>query len=76
MAMELVAGETLATVTARSRGARQRLPDEALFAIGIRTCSALEAVHALKLPGEGHLNLVHRDVSPHNLLLDRPARSS
>ena len=69
MAMELVPGETLAVVCRTLRETGDRLSDEALFAIGINTCSALEAVHALKLPGEGHLNLVHRDISPHNLLL-------
>ncbi len=74
MAMELVTGETLATVARGLREKTTRLSDQALLAVGIHTCSALESVHALKLPGEGlpgegHLNLVHRDVSPHNLLL-------
>jgi serine/threonine-protein kinase len=62
MAMELVPGESLAVVerTLRERG--ERLTDEALLAVGIATCAALEAVHARP-------KLVHRDVSPHNLLL-------
>ncbi len=68
MAMELVSGETLATLNRTLREYGERLGDEALFAVGIATCSALEAVHALKVEG-GHANLVHRDVSPHNLLL-------
>ena len=68
MAMELVAGETLATVNRTLRGHDERFSDEALFSIGILTCSALDAVHALKVES-GHANLVHRDVSPHNLLL-------
>ncbi len=68
MAMELVPGETLATVNRHLREHQERFTDEALFAIGIYCCSALEAVHALKIEG-GHVNLVHRDVSPHNLLL-------
>src|SRR4051812_45653094 len=69
MAMELVVGETLATVNRLLRERGERLSDEAILAVGIHTCSALEAVHALELPGNGHVNLVHRDVSPHNLLL-------
>ncbi len=69
MAMELVPGETLSTVGRSLKEKGKRFSDEALLAVGIYTCSALEAVHALKLPGEGHVNLVHRDVSPHNLLL-------
>ncbi|MFT3713087.1 MAG: protein kinase [Archangium sp.] len=68
MAMELVSGETLATINRTMRGADERFSDEALFSIGILTCSALDAVHQLKVEG-GVANLVHRDVSPHNLLL-------
>ncbi len=68
MAMELVAGETLATVNRTLRSQDERFSDEALFSIGILCCSALDAVHALKVES-GHANLVHRDVSPHNLLL-------
>lgn len=68
MAMELVPGETLATIARTLRQANERFSNEALCAIGIYTCSALEAVHALRVEG-GRVNLVHRDVSPHNLLL-------
>ncbi|MEN9800296.1 MAG: hypothetical protein RL653_3993 [Pseudomonadota bacterium] len=69
MAMELVPGETLARVGRLMREAGKVFNAEALLAVGIHTCAALEAVHALRMPGEGHVNLVHRDVSPHNLLL-------
>src|SRR5688500_3657339 len=69
MAMELVPGQSLAAVGRKLKENGQRFSDEALLAIGIFTCSALEAVHALRVHGEGHVNLVHRDVSPHNLLL-------
>jgi eukaryotic-like serine/threonine-protein kinase len=72
MGMELVAGESLATVGKELAQRGQKLSEEALIALGAFTCSALEAVHALKLGGSTtgeSLNLVHRDVSPHNLLL-------
>lgn len=68
MAMELVSGETLATINRTLRESNERLNDEALFAVGIWTASALEAVHALTTE-KGTAGLVHRDVSPHNLLL-------
>jgi len=68
MAMELVPGETLATINRTMRDHAERFSDEALFAIGIWTAGALEAVHALRVE-DGTVNLVHRDVSPHNLLL-------
>ncbi len=62
MAMELVPGVSLSTVsrTLLSRG--ERLTDEGLLAVGILTCAALEAAHA-------NGGLVHRDVSPQNILL-------
>jgi len=72
MGMELVAGESLAIVGKELAGRGHKFTDEALIAIGMYTCSALEAVHALKLGGTSggeSVNLVHRDVSPHNLLL-------
>ncbi|HEX8436494.1 serine/threonine-protein kinase, partial [Archangium sp.] len=62
MAMELVSGEALSVVERTLRARGERFSDEALLAVGIATCSALEAVHARP-------NLVHRDVSPQNLLL-------
>ncbi|PTL83054.1 serine/threonine-protein kinase [Vitiosangium sp. GDMCC 1.1324] len=62
MAMELVPGESLAGVEKALRSRGERFTDEGLLAIGIATCAALEAVHARP-------NLVHRDVSPQNLLL-------
>jgi len=68
MAMEFVPGETLATINRTLRDHGERFSDEALFTIGINTCAALEAVHALNVEG-GTVGLVHRDVSPHNLLL-------
>ncbi|MFY0571833.1 serine/threonine-protein kinase [Archangium lansingense] len=62
MAMELVAGVSLTEVERALRERGERFTDEALLAVGIATCSALEAVHERP-------NLVHRDVSPQNLML-------
>ncbi len=62
MAMELVPGAPLSTVTRALHSRGERLTDEGLLAVGIFTCAALEAVHA-------QAGLVHRDVSPQNILL-------
>jgi hypothetical protein len=62
MVMELVPGAPLSTVARTLQSRRERLTDEGLLAVGIFTCAALEAVHA-------HQGLVHRDVSPQNILL-------
>jgi eukaryotic-like serine/threonine-protein kinase len=66
IAMELVVGETLSNVASRLKRYGERLSDAALLAVGIFTCAALEAVHSATVQGG---SLVHRDVSPHNLLL-------
>jgi hypothetical protein len=62
MAMELVPGAPLSVVARALASRGERLTDEGLLAVGIYTCAALEAVHALQ-------GLVHRDVSPQNILL-------
>jgi eukaryotic-like serine/threonine-protein kinase len=62
MAMELVPGVSLTEVERVLRQRGERFTDEALLAVGIATCAALEAVHERP-------NLVHRDVSPQNLML-------
>lgn len=62
MAMELVPGAPLSVVARALASRGERLTDEGLLAVGIHTCAALEAVHALH-------GLVHRDVSPQNILL-------
>jgi serine/threonine-protein kinase len=62
MAMELVPGAPLSVVARALASRGERLTDEALLAVGIHACAALEAVHA-------HQGLVHRDVSPQNILL-------
>ena len=67
--MEWVPGQPLSAVEKTLRAQGHLLPVEALVAVGVHACLALEAVHSLSLPSQGPLNLVHRDVSPHNLLL-------
>ncbi len=62
MAMELVPGAPLSVVARALASRGERLTDEGLLAVGIYTCAALEAVHSLQ-------GLVHRDVSPQNILL-------
>ncbi len=62
MVMELVPGAPLSVVARALASRGERFTDEGLLAIGISICEALEAVHA-------HEELVHRDVSPQNILL-------
>ncbi len=70
IAMEYVEGRDLRSIlnACRERGAR--LPLGLSLMIGARVASALD--HAHRRPcGEGELGLVHRDVSPRNVLISR-----
>jgi eukaryotic-like serine/threonine-protein kinase len=55
--MEFVSGHDLATEIAK----RGSLPESEVLRIGIQTCRALSAAHAIQL--------IHRDVKPGNILL-------
>jgi predicted ATPase len=63
VAMELVRGPTLAELLAKGP-----LAPAAVVEVGVQVAAALEHVHALRL---GDRPLVHRDVKPQNLLVDR-----
>ena len=71
MVMELVKGPTLAMVLRREAKLRRGLQAAAVGWIGERLGSALD--HAWITPGPGGqpLRIVHRDVSPQNVLVDQ-----
>ena len=64
MAMEYVEGETLARVA----GAR-KLPVDVIALVLAEVCDGLDAAHELRDVGGAPLGLVHRDVSPQNVML-------
>ena len=61
--MELVEGQSLAQVLDLSHAAGEWLPAEAIAQIVLEVGDALDAMHAI--------GLIHRDVKPANVLLDR-----
>jgi len=69
LAMELVEGCDLATLLRRAEGGRLA-PGIALAVIDA-LLDALGYVHALRAADGAPMGLVHRDVSPHNVLLGR-----
>jgi hypothetical protein len=71
MAMEVVDGASLAHIFHMLRGRGERLPAEAAVELAIQLCDALEYVHSLKDDAGRSLDLVHRDVSPQNVLVDK-----
>ena len=71
IAMELVDGLPLAVLLKHSAAARRDLPMAALKEVGGALASALHYAHTLRSPDGKPLGLVHRDVSPHNVLISR-----
>ena len=67
LAMELVEGCDLATLLRREEGGR--VPAGVALAVIDALLDALGYVHALRAADGAPMGLVHRDVSPHNVLL-------
>ncbi|MGZ3425739.1 MAG: serine/threonine-protein kinase, partial [Polyangia bacterium] len=71
LAMELVDGATLQQIF-RAANARGEHVSEAVAAeVGVQLCEALEYAHELIGDDGRALELVHRDISPQNVLVDR-----
>jgi len=69
MAMEWVNGSSLRDLTRRARDRGERLPLEVVVKIISQVADALDYAHRLR-DGRGRsLNIVHRDVSPHNVMI-------
>ncbi len=71
IAMEYVPGPTLAQIMAQSRRAAGAIPLPIVLEILIQLCDALEHAHDLRDEGGHPLNLIHRDISPMNVIVSR-----
>jgi serine/threonine-protein kinase len=69
LVMDYVEGPTLAAIHKELRVQEQRLPLEILLRVFEDLLAGLEAAHSLKGPGEVLLRIVHRDISPQNVLV-------
>lgn len=67
--MEYVDGDSLASLQADMEERHERMPLPVALRIAAEVCSGLHAAHELCLPDGRPANLVHRDVSPQNILL-------
>ncbi len=71
MVMELVDGDSLKGLVNRAHARQAKFPLAAALHITRELAHALAYVHTA-IDGEGqHLGIIHRDVSPHNILLGR-----
>ncbi|HLU65248.1 MAG TPA: serine/threonine-protein kinase [Kofleriaceae bacterium] len=71
LAMELVDGAPLYRLLRLLQSRGERLSVAAVAEIGIQMADALNYAHALTDPSGRSLEIVHRDVSPQNILVDR-----
>jgi len=71
LVMEFVDGKDLGAVQRALETQRRRLPFDLVLHIGAEMCEALEHAHTARAPDGRAMSLVHRDVSPSNVLLSR-----
>jgi serine/threonine protein kinase len=69
LVMEYVEGDTLARLLARAASNGQRIPVPIALRIVLDSLAGLHAAHELKDDQGTLVNLVHRDVSPQNVLV-------
>ena len=69
LVMEYIEGDTLARLLARASQRGGRLPVPIALRIALDTLNGLHAAHELRDDAGSSINLVHRDVSPQNVLV-------
>lgn len=69
LVMELIEGESLDKLVRQERGRGKRLPLGIILRIMADACHGLGAAHDLSDATGASLHVVHRDVSPHNILV-------
>jgi serine/threonine protein kinase len=69
LVMEYVRGGDLRLVLRRARRRSQQFIPAAALYIGRELCAALDYTHSRCLPDGRSLGLIHRDISPNNILL-------
>ncbi len=71
LVMEYVDGKDLGAVQRGLEAHRRRMPFDLVLHVGAEICEALEHAHSACAPDGKSMSLVHRDVSPSNVLLSR-----
>jgi serine/threonine-protein kinase len=69
LAMEYIAGEPLSRLLAVAVERGDRLPLPVIAYVLAEACEGLHAAHELRGEGGDPLGVVHRDVSPHNVMV-------
>jgi serine/threonine protein kinase len=71
LVMEYVDGKDLGRIQRGIELRRGRIPFDLALHIGAEICEALEHAHSARSPDGKSMSLVHRDVSPSNVLMSR-----
>src|SRR4051812_30103710 len=71
LVMEYVDGKDLGAVQRGQEVRRRRMPFDLALHVCAEICEALEHAHTARAPDGKSMSLVHRDVSPSNVLLSR-----
>jgi len=69
LVMEYIEGETFARMLARASAQRERVPEGVVIRVVLDMLHGLHAAHELRDESGGPAGVVHRDVSPQNLLV-------
>jgi serine/threonine protein kinase len=69
LALEYVSGPSLSRILRALRAAKRRMPPAVAAYIGREICRALDCVHRLEDENGARLEVVHRDVTPSNILI-------
>jgi serine/threonine protein kinase len=71
LVMEYVDGQDVGAVQKALEVRRKKMPFDLALHVGAEICEALEHAHTARAPDGKAMSLVHRDVSPSNVLLSR-----
>lgn len=71
VALEFVEGASLAQLLAAARQRGVLLSSEVALMVGTAACRALDYIHGFRDEQGRHLRIIHRDVSPQNLMVSR-----
>ena len=69
MAMEFIAGEDLRTLQDYANRQRMAMPVEAAVFIACEALAGMDYAHRKEDSDGAHLNIIHRDISPQNILV-------
>jgi serine/threonine protein kinase/predicted ATPase len=72
IAMEYIHGQDVRSILKRTLQLGLKFPIEFAIEIILEVCKGLEYIHNKKDPRDASLNIVHRDISPSNILVSYP----